>query len=151
MSISKRFIHVLPFCALLLVAAPEIRGQSRLVGEGDTWRFFRGVSAPPADWNEIDFDAEDAGWESGPSGFGYGDEDDATVINDMADNYLALYVRIEFDVPEKLAEAWLQLRVRYDDSFVAYIDGEEVARRGIDGAPPLFDAPASTEHEITSA
>jgi len=151
MSISKLFTYVLPFCTLLLLAAPEIQGQSRLVGEGDTWRFFRGVSAPPADWNEIDFNAEDAGWESGPSGFGYGDEDDATVINDMADNYLALYVRIEFDVPEELAEAWLQLRVRYDDSFVAYIDGEEVARRGIDGEPPLFDAPASTEHEIISA
>ena len=150
MSLSKLFIYALSFCALFLLPAPQLWGQARLVSEGDTWRFFRAVSAPPADWAELDFDAKDAGWESGPSGFGYGDDDDATIIDDMAENYLALYVRIEFDVPEKLAEAWLQLRVRFDDSFVAYIDGEEVARRGIDGTPPLFDAPASTEHEITN-
>ena len=149
MSNTKLFVYFLPVCAFLLTSATALEAQTPLLQEGDTWRYFRAVSAPPADWAEIDFDAEAAGWESGPSGIGYGDDDDATVLDDMSDNYIAVYMRLEFDVPAELAEAWLQLRVRYDDSFVAYIDGEEVARRGIEGTPPLFDANATVEHEIT--
>ena len=151
MSITKLVFYCIPVCVLLLVPNSSLNAQSPLVREGDTWRFFRAVSAPPETWVDLEFNAEEAGWESGPGGIGYGDEDDATVLDDMADNYIAVYMRIEFDVPAELAEAWLQLRVRYDDSFVAYIDGEEVARRGIDGSPPLFDQGASVEHEITSA
>ncbi len=151
MSITKLVFYCIPVCILLLVPNSSLNAQSPLVQEGDTWRFFRAVSAPPETWVDLEFNAEEGGWESGPGGIGYGDDDDATVLDDMADNYIAVYMRIEFDVPAELAEAWLQLRVRYDDSFVAYIDGEEVARRGIDGAPPLFDQGASVDHEITSA
>ena len=151
MSFRKLVLACVPFCLLLIASVTSINAQSPLVQEGDTWRFFRAISAPPETWADLEFDAEAAGWESGPGGIGYGDDDDATVLDDMANNYIAVYMRIEFDVPEELAEAWLQLRVRYDDSFVAYIDGEEVARRGIDGSPPLFDQGASVEHEITSA
>ena len=151
MSIRKLVFYCIPVCILLLVPNSSLNAQSPLVQEGDTWRFFRAVSAPPETWVDLEFNAEEGGWESGPGGIGYGDDDDATVLDDMANNYIAVYMRIEFDVPAELAEAWLQLRVRYDDSFVAYIDGEEVARRGIDGAPPLFDQGASVDHEITSA
>ena len=35
--------------------------------------FFRGTVAPPADWNAPGFD--DAAWENGPTGIGYGDGD----------------------------------------------------------------------------
>ena len=43
---------------------------------------------------------------------------------------------------------WL-LRVRYDDGFVAYVDGQEVARRGLLGVPPAFNETAAPNHEIT--
>ena len=115
MSITKLVFYCIPACMLLLVPNSSLNAQSPLVQEGDTWRFFRAVSAPPETWVDLEFNAEEAGWESGPGGIGYGDDDDATVLDDMADNYIAVYMRIEFDVPAELAEAWLQLRVRYDD------------------------------------
>ena len=62
-----------------------------LVREGDTWSFFRGRREPPRDWRAIDFD--DRSWESGPSGFGYGDDDDQTVLEDMRGRYLTVYTR----------------------------------------------------------
>ncbi len=133
----------------LLVEYPLIERREP-VSIGDDWDYFKGNRAVDEEWREVDFVPDDS-WLVGPSGIGYGDDDDATVLDDMANNYIAVYMRIEFDVPEELAEAWLQLRVRYAHSFVAYIDGEEVARRGIDGSPPLFDQGASVEHEITSA
>ena len=55
-----------------------------LVDSGDTWRLFKGMTAAPVDWREPDFD--DAAWETGPSGFGYDDDDDATVLSDMPNN-----------------------------------------------------------------
>ena len=61
---------------------------------GDEWQFFRGTEPPsdPADaWQEIDFN--DLGWETGQSGFGYGDGDDETILSDMQDNYLTVYIR----------------------------------------------------------
>ncbi len=55
---------------------------AELIAPGDTWKFFRGTDAvsDPADaWKETSFD--DSSWETGDSGFGYGDGDDATILN----------------------------------------------------------------------
>ncbi|MBI4585105.1 MAG: IPT/TIG domain-containing protein [Planctomycetes bacterium] len=123
--------------------------QTVLVPQGEDWRFFRGREAPPPNWATPEFEA--AGWETGPTGIGYGDNDDATVLGDMQNNYLAVYLRTEFVIPENMKGFTWTLRVRFDDGFVAYLDGDEFARRNVDGAPPAFDDPASADHEITSA
>jgi hypothetical protein len=39
------------------------------------------------------------------------------------------------------------LHVDYDDAFVAYINGIEVARSNVAGDPPAYDQPASGNHE----
>jgi len=124
--------------------------QNQLVSEGDEWLFFRGTQEPPIDWKDLEFDAEDAGWEFGPTGIGYGDDDDATILDDMQGNYVSVFLRVEFVVPENLDGSAALLRVRYDDSFVAYIDGAEIARRGLVGDPPLFDETPAVDHEITT-
>ena len=119
------------------------------VDAGQTWRFFRGVAAPsePADaWTAVDFD--DSQWESGPAGFGYGDDDDATVLDDMQGHYVTVYTRKAFDV-SALGSEMLELIVDYDDGFIAYLNGREVARRSM----PEGDATYTTEalsHEAGS-
>jgi len=125
--------------------------QTVVVREGDTCSFFRGRVAPPEDWIASDFDPAAEDWESGPTGIGYADNDDATVLEDMQNNYMAVFLRIEFEVPAGFTGAAWVLRVRYDDGFVAYIDGDEVARRNLAGTPPLFDEAANPDHEITRA
>jgi hypothetical protein len=107
---------------------------------GDIWNYRVGVSEPPADWNAIDFD--DSSWDSGPSGFGYGDDDDATLI----DTTISCYIRKIFtiDDPDNIINAILH--VDYDDAFVAYINGIEVARSNIGqvGIPPTYDQISDT-------
>jgi hypothetical protein len=59
-----------------------------LVPSAAVWKFLRGrqpASAPADAWQQVDFD--DSGWETGPAGFGYGDDDDATVLSDMRGRY----------------------------------------------------------------
>ncbi|MEM7233691.1 MAG: hypothetical protein AAF517_16060, partial [Planctomycetota bacterium] len=120
-----------------------------LIDVGVDWNFFRGTEEPsdPVDaWTELGFD--DAAWETGPSGIGYGDDDDATVLEDMEDNYLSVYTRHTFNLPTLDIISSLTLHVDYDDAFVAFINGVEVARSASAGEGPLaFDAVATVGHE----
>jgi hypothetical protein len=116
-----------------------------LIPEGATWRFFRGWSepSPGLEWTQPGFD--DSSWESGPSGFGYGDDDDATVLSDMQNNYTTVYIRCSFPAPDRDEVRNLFLSVKADDGFVAYLNGKEVGRT-LAGKPEErlpFDALAS--------
>ena len=41
----------------------------------------------------------------------------------------------------------LILDIDYDDAFVAYINGIEIARANINGVPPPFNASTNQDHE----
>ncbi|OHB60185.1 MAG: hypothetical protein A2168_04975 [Planctomycetes bacterium RBG_13_50_24] len=58
------------------------------------------------------------------------------------------YVRIPFTVDADYTS--LTLNVRYDDGFVAYINGVEVARRNFDGTP-AWNSSASASHADSAA
>ena len=136
---------------------PELLNDERefieLIAEGEEWTFFRGLEEPsPAadgsptiDWTELAFD--DGEWELGPAGFGYGDGDDATELSDMSGGYLSVYIRHFFEVEDPGALSSLLLLVSYDDGFVAYLNGVEIARAGMTGTPPAFDSTPGGDHE----
>ncbi len=115
------------------VYAMELRVGSdgtQFVSPGAAWTFFRGdhpPSEPPEAWRDPNFD--DSQWEAGPSGFGYGDNDDATVLADMQGHYVTVYIRKVFTVASPVPTGTLQLTIDYDDGFIAYLNGREVARR----------------------
>ena len=69
-------------------------------------------------------------WALGAAGFGYGDGDDATVLDRMPNRYLSIATRCLVRPPAQ-AKADLVLKVNFDDGFVAWIDGKEVARRNV--------------------
>lgn len=75
-------------------------------------------------------------WTSGPACFGYGDGDDATVLAAMANRYDRLAIRRKIGPPPGVSgEARLFLRVNYDDGFIAWLGGKEVARRNATTGP----------------
>jgi len=113
----------------------------------EQWRYFLGMGEPSGGlmsgdlyvptsqqinpmWTTLAFD--DSTWSEGPGGLGYGDGDDATEIV-MQNLATSLYVRTVFDVRDVdlQSEPLLQLKVDYDDGFVAYLNGREIARRNI--------------------
>jgi len=108
-----------------------------LIKVGEKWRFFKGTEAPssPADdWKETDFN--DLLWEEGKSGFGYGDNDDETELDDMEGNYITVYIRKWFTVPSLSGDEILELVIDYDDGFIAYINGGDyVAKRNMPDLP----------------
>ncbi len=113
-------------------AALEALDQKVIIREDAEWRFFRGTKEPSREWlawARSDFD--DGDWPEGPGGFGYGEGDHATVLNDMKGRYTTLYIRRYFEVADPTCYDRFVLRVYADNAFVAYLNGREVARVGV--------------------
>lgn len=107
-----------------------------------TWKYFVGTAEPPSNWNTPGF--SDASWQSGPGGIGYGDGDDNTYIPLT----ISLYMRQPFTVDDTGAIESAKLDMDYDDGFVAYLNGVEIARSpNITGTPPAYDQTTTYDHE----
>lgn len=122
----------------------------QLIAQGATWRYFKGTAAPPGNWKSTAFDA--SGWLGGKMGMGYGDGDDATELTDMQGKYPSVFLRYDFEIsPEVCRKAEsLRLRVRFDDGFIACLNGAELVRINIPGRrgeAVAHDATASGQHE----
>jgi len=121
---------VLFFLLVLLLQAAfaqEVPAEETLVGIGDNWAYFKGTQEPDSSWNTAGFD--DSSWPQGPTPIGYSsDVAYATTLQDMLGGYRSFYARRDFTIshPEDLPE--LELVLAYDDAFIAYINGQEVAR-----------------------
>ena len=59
------------------------------------------------------------------------DDDDRTELDEMRGNYRGMKIRYAFEIhnPDRVDE--LHLYVRFDDGFVAYINGQEVVREKV--------------------
>jgi hypothetical protein len=101
-----------------------------------------------------DFDETD--WlycTGGPGGVGFerttGFEDfiSLDLIEQMYGINATFYMRIPFtiDIDDLADLGSMTLNVRYDDGFIAYLNGTEVARRNFEGAP-AWDSKASASH-----
>jgi len=93
-------------------------------------------------WTEWDFVEQD-GWTVGKTGIGYEDSgnDYADLIGttvrpqDHGAGCTSTYLRIPFTVADAANVLDLTLRMKYDDGFVAYLNGEELARSNVTGTP----------------
>ena len=112
----------------------ELSFARTLVNQGDIHNYLTPNAEPDSNWKNKTFN--DSSWESGPSGFGFGDDDDATEIPEESN---AVYTRITFGIENLSSLTELILDMDYDDGFVAYINGVEVARANVDGVPPSYD------------
>ncbi len=112
------------------------------------WRYDTAGTHTTTDWTLPAFD--DSDWETGAIGFGYGDDDDATPLHDMPGAYSAVFARRQFFVRDPAALDYLVLTVDYDDGFVAYVNGVEVARANVSGTPPAYDTLADAPHEASN-
>jgi len=93
-------------------------------------------------WRELQFD--DTSWKTGAGGIGYGDNDDQTVINQC----ISVFMRTKFHVIDKAIIERSLLHIDYDDAFVAYLNGVEIARsEGLNDNYPAQDQLSDNNHE----
>ena len=144
------------------LAIPKERASTVIVsGEvGATSAFYHVPTdnSLDASWYKLGFDPGAEGWASGDFGFGY--ENSASGYADListrvkpsdtAENARSIYTRMNFNVDDPDAITGLILQMKYDDGFVAYLNGTEVMRANIKGAA-RFDSSAMSNHPNSHA
>ena len=120
-----------------------VRHWETVILPEDIWRYHTGQTPPGAGWQTLVFD--DHTWLTGPGGIGFGDNDDATVIEPV----ISVFMRRKFTLSDASQVTAMLLHMDYDDAFVAYLNGIEVARAniGTPGTEPGFNQPASDYRE----
>jgi hypothetical protein len=128
------------------------------ISGASTWKYFKGTqeaSAPDSAWRANGF--ADGSWASGAAPFGYGDgpygTDLSLLVPPMRANYTSLFLRKTFDVTDAALVPELELNVKYDDGFIAWINGNEVLRVNVPGAagsPVAYNGVAAAEHEAAA-
>jgi len=123
---------------LLIVAAAPIEVDLKkplpplekpLIKRNTEWKYLVGTPATGG-WNTPTFDTSD--WKTGIAGFGYGDKLEKTTLSKHKKRTV-VYIRKAFQVSNPKEIKKLSLGINYDDAFVAYLNGKEVARKGVTG------------------
>jgi len=120
----------------LMLRAAEPAPEQTAIAKASTWRYREGTaeaSNPAHAWRATDgFD--DSAWAQGAAPFGYGPLSYGT-SPDMRYNYPTLFLRQRFTVQNPGAVSSLALDVDYDDGFILWLNGEEIARVNVQGEP----------------
>ncbi len=114
------------------------------VKASDTWKYRANTSAPSStNWRDPAY--SDASWSSGIGGIGMSDSDDGTTISGC----VSVYMRRSFTISDTSKIFDAVFNMDYDDGFVAYLNGVEIARvnLGTPGNFPIWNEYAPLSHE----
>jgi len=126
--------------------------ESDLLSKGATCKVHVPTSAADqAGWNEVSFDA--SSWREGQTGVGYDARSGfESAINmsllEMRYKNTSAYIRIPFQVssPETATGLWLDMK--YDDGFVAYLNGTRVLSENTDGTEEWNSGAGGARHDL---
>ena len=114
-----------------------------IIDWGDSWNYWEGSSAPIEGWQSPDINVDF--WDTGPSGFGYGDGDDNTGTSQI----ISVFIRKNFQVTDPEIISKIFFHIDYDDGYIAYLNGNEFSRRnlGASGSNVSYDETTTDLHE----
>jgi len=137
---------ILSFLFLLFgtISRAQTNHYETVVRDTQQWQYIVPNVNTSATWNQASFDAST--WLVSPGGFGFGDNDDGTIIPNGS---VSVYMRKSFNITDINALTKIIFHMDYDDGFIAYINGVEIARNnlGTVGQPAAYNLLASASHE----
>ncbi len=100
-------------------------------------------------WTEINPPANSAAWQSGQGGIGYEEKPGSyqeligTTVRpgDACATCTSIYTRLPFEVTDLDAVRELTLQLRYDDGYVAYLNGTQIKKSVLTTAPSFDSVP----------
>ncbi|NPA43265.1 MAG: metallophosphoesterase family protein [Chlorobi bacterium] len=108
---------------IFILIFPFAHHAQTLISRGSTWKYHdRGVDLGTA-WRQVSYD--DSSWPSGPAQLGFGDGDEATVLQS---GHITYYFRKTFTLNGAPSQNGLAVELLRDDGAVIYINGTEVVR-----------------------
>ncbi|MEX2142291.1 MAG: lamin tail domain-containing protein [Pirellulales bacterium] len=122
---------------------PAVNITNTLIPRGSTWKYLDNGSNQGTAWRATTF--SDASWASGPAPLGFGDGDEARIINGgpSGNRFMTTYFRRTFQVTNPAEITTLKVRVVRDDGAVVYINGQEVGRSNMPSGTISSSTPAA--------
>ncbi|MCE9614543.1 MAG: lamin tail domain-containing protein [Lentisphaerae bacterium] len=114
---------------------PDV-ARTALVVAGQAYRYHQPADLAGLDWTARDYDA--SGWSTGSGPMGYESRAGgyaAVIQTPIASSQRGVYVRHTFVVSSPARLDALALRIKYDDGFVAYLNGVKVTGANAPTAP----------------
>lgn len=93
-----------------------------LVSNGDDWKYVVNTVDSETTWYNVHYD--DSSWLIGPSGIGFGDGDDATLLSRKTRR---VFMRKTFDLTDASSIRVIEFIIDYDDGYAAYLNGAPIA------------------------
>jgi hypothetical protein len=109
------------------------QGPAVLIVSNATWKYLDTGANLGTAWVDAGFD--DSGWNAGAAQLGYGDTDEATVVNQGNPRFITTYFRHSFNVPNPSLFTYLTVNLLRDDGGVVYLNGTEVFRSNLPQGP----------------
>jgi acid phosphatase type 7 len=100
-----------------------------LIAAGAEWQFTHDLPIRGKEWTLPGFNAQ--GWKTGAAPFGYGKFAFKTDVREMRRKQTVLYARREFTIEQADRVTELGMQIDFNDAFIAYLNGREVARSGV--------------------
>lgn len=119
----------------------DIDHWESVILNGDECKYFIPSSEIGDNWKNQSFD--DNSWTTAASGIGYGDGDDNTLVPDFTQS---VYIRYRFNISDITKISSVLLDFDFDDGFVAYLNGTEIARSNVND-PITWNMTLAIDHE----
>lgn len=104
-------------------------GDTLVIPKGSVWKYCDQEGPVASGWNAAGFD--DSAWSQGPAQLGYGDGDEATILQSgslAGEKNLTAWFRREFFIQNVESIKNLVARILRDDGCIVYLNGHEVHR-----------------------
>jgi hypothetical protein len=115
------------------------------------------ATGPISDTWKTNMNNNDLSWLAGTGGVGYDtgsgyrDFFDIDLYDQMYQGRTSCLIQIPFNITQDMSQFnIITLRMRYDDGFIAYLNGIEIARRNFSGTP-AWNSSADTTHDDSAA
>lgn len=113
---------------------------------GSFWRYNDdGYDLAATPWKSAAYD--DSSWSYGPTQLGYGESDQATVMDEFQANgttrVITTYLRKSFEFAQVAEVSALELELLCDDGAIVYLNGTEILRRNLPTGTVTATTPAT--------
>lgn len=132
------------YIASFFIFSSEIKAQANRIFSPDSlFRYFSAFQEPDSNWYTREFD--DSAWIYDTASVGFGED----ILRKLDPHPSSLYLRLRFNIIDKAKIKYINFAPDYDDGFIAYLNGNEIARVNVnkDVKFPKFDDLATLSHE----
>jgi len=125
-------------CLVVLLIGINVHSQTVLLPFGSAWKYLDDGTDQNTGWRSVGF--ADIQWKSGLAPLGFGDGDEATIVNKTG---ITTYFRKVVNIQNPAQYANYTVQIKRDDGAVVYINGNKILKSNMPSGNITYKSAAS--------